>query len=173
MDLQDGLGRGRLFGGFSGDGCVWFGLRGEMQVLVVWLVVGAVREPPLRWIVIIAAVAGLDDFGSVLCFSIAHVARPWARRLAFRTGAKQVSAFLHRSVCRHRSGAVAAPSWRVRADVCRIRERSSSPWASASPPRATTRVRPYGEGNHKSCPYGLLTPGSCCFACFRRCDWTL
>lgn len=31
--------------------------------------------------------------------------------------------------------------------------------------KATTRVRPYGDGNHKSCPYGVVMSGSCCGAC--------
>ena len=112
-------------------------------------------------------------FGSVLCFSSARVARPWARRLAFRLGAKSVFG-LPPSLSCSRAGAVAAPSWRVRADVCRIHERSSSPWTSAQPrPRATTRVRPYGEGDHKSCPYGSADVWLVLRRLPGRRDWTV
>ena len=43
-------------------------------------------------------------------------------------------------------GAVAAPSWRSRADVCRINERSSSPWALRCPRHQAT-TRPYGDAD--------------------------
>ncbi len=115
----------------------------------------------------------LRDMDWILFFvsASARVARPRARRLA-----KKGVAFLHRSVYRCRSRAVAAPSWRTRADVCRIDERSSSPWAGipcerslrllASPSRSERdgwlvgSFASFSENDEVGLP-----AGSCCGSC--------
>ena len=108
--------------------------------------------------------AGLDDWIRPL-FQLCPRCQTVARRLALRMVAKSVFGLPPSLGC-SRAGAVAAPSWRVRADVCRIHERSSNPWASVQPrPGRPQGFAPTVRATTRVAPTGVLTSGSFCGAC--------